>query len=58
MNVLKGHLSFVGPILVLSLSFEQYPSVVKNAIYNVRLYIIGFGLIILRDEETLKTDLI
>jgi len=55
LNVLFGHMSFVGPRPVMPISFNQYPEDVKKVIYNVVPGITGIGSIIFRDEEELIT---
>jgi lipopolysaccharide/colanic/teichoic acid biosynthesis glycosyltransferase len=56
LNVLLGHMSFVGPRPVMQISFEQYPPEVKEVIYNAKPGITGVGSIIFRDEERLITE--
>lgn len=54
-NILFGHMSFVGPRPVMQKSFDGYPDDVKKVIYNVKPGLTGIGSIVFRDEETLIT---
>lgn len=54
-NILFGHMSFVGPRPVMQKSFDGYPEDVKTVIYNVKPGLTGIGSIVFRDEETLIT---
>ncbi len=56
LNVLFGHMSFVGPRPLMPVSFEQYSEETQNVIYNVKPGITGIGSLIFRDEEKLVTD--
>jgi lipopolysaccharide/colanic/teichoic acid biosynthesis glycosyltransferase len=55
LNILIGHMSFVGPRPVMPISFAAYPQEVQNEIYNVKPGLTGIGSIIFRDEEELIT---
>jgi lipopolysaccharide/colanic/teichoic acid biosynthesis glycosyltransferase len=55
LNILFGHMSFVGPRPVMPLSFTAYPENVQEVIYNVSPGLTGIGSIIFRDEEELIT---
>jgi lipopolysaccharide/colanic/teichoic acid biosynthesis glycosyltransferase len=55
LNILFGHMSFVGPRPVMPISFAAYPSDVQEVIYNVSPGLTGIGSIIFRDEEELIT---
>jgi lipopolysaccharide/colanic/teichoic acid biosynthesis glycosyltransferase len=57
LNILFGHMSFVGPRPVMAKSFEAYPDEVKKVIYNVKPGLTGIGSIIFRDEERLITEI-
>lgn len=52
-NILLGHMSFVGPRPLVKKSFDVYPDVVRNNIYNVRPGLTGIGSLVFRDEEML-----
>ena len=54
-NVFMGYNSIVGPSPVMKVSFEAYPDNVMNVIYGVKPALIGFGSILLSDEEELIT---
>ncbi len=54
-NILLGHMSFVGPRPVMRVSFESYPKDVQEVIYNVKPGLTGIGSIIFRDEEEIIT---
>ena len=54
-NILLGHMSFVGPRPVMRVSFESYPKDVQKVIYNVKPGLTGIGSIIFRDEEEIIT---
>lgn len=56
LNILLGHMSFVGPRPVMQKSFDGYPDDVKDVIYNVHPGLTGIGSIVFRDEEKLITD--
>ncbi len=56
LNVLFGHMSFVGPRPLMPVSFEQYSPEVRAVVYNVRPGITGIGSVIFRDEEKMVTD--
>jgi lipopolysaccharide/colanic/teichoic acid biosynthesis glycosyltransferase len=55
LNILFGHMSFVGPRPVMPVSFAAYPENVQEVIYNVPPGLTGIGSIIFRDEEELIT---
>lgn len=57
LNVLFGHMSFVGPRPVMKeQSFDHYPPDVQAVIFNVPPGITGIGSVVFRDEEQLITD--
>jgi lipopolysaccharide/colanic/teichoic acid biosynthesis glycosyltransferase len=55
LNILLGHMSFVGPRPVMPVSFNAYPENVQKVIYNVKPGLTGIGSIIFRDEEQIIT---
>jgi lipopolysaccharide/colanic/teichoic acid biosynthesis glycosyltransferase len=55
-NILFGDMSFVGPRPVMPISFDAYPTNVKEVIYNLKPGLTGIGSIVFRDEETLISD--
>ena len=55
-NIFFGNMSVVGPRPVMKISFEAYPSKIKEVIYNVKPGLTGIGSIIFRDEEELLTN--
>ena len=55
-NIIKGHMSMVGPRPVMQKSFDAYPNKIKKVIYNVKPGLTGIGSIIFRNEETLITN--
>lgn len=57
LNILLGHMSFVGPRPVMPISFAAYPQEVQNEIYNVKPGLSGLGSIVFRDEEALITSI-
>jgi lipopolysaccharide/colanic/teichoic acid biosynthesis glycosyltransferase len=56
LNILLGHMSFVGPRPVMQKSFDAYPPEVQANIYSCKPGLTGIGSIIFRDEETLITQ--
>ena len=55
-NIIIGDMSVVGPRPVMKVSFEAYPSKIKEVIYNVKPGLTGIGSIIFRDEEDLISN--
>jgi lipopolysaccharide/colanic/teichoic acid biosynthesis glycosyltransferase len=55
-NVLRGHMSIVGPRPLLEVSFRLYPSEVQEMIYKNKPGITGIASLIFRDEEKLLSD--
>ena len=55
-NIIIGDMSVVGPRPVMKVSFEAYPSKIKEVIYNVKPGLTGIGSIIFRDEEELISN--
>ena len=49
-------MSFVGPRPVMQKSFDSYPRLIQNNIYNVNPGLTGIGSIVYRDEEKLITQ--
>ena len=52
-NIFKGDMSIVGPRPVMPISFEVYPSNIKESIYNSIPGLTGIGSIVFRDEDVL-----
>ena len=55
-NIFKGDMSIVGPRPVMPISFEVYPSEIRDNIYNSIPGLTGIGSIIFRDEDVLIND--
>ena len=55
-NIFKGDMSIVGPRPVMPISFEVYPSEIRENIYNSIPGLTGIGSIIFRDEDVLIND--
>jgi len=55
-NIFKGDMSIVGPRPVMPISFEVYPSEIRDSIYNSIPGLTGIGSIIFRDEDVLIND--
>ena len=56
LNVLRGHMSIVGPRPLVETTFAPFPEHVKDGIYNVRPGLTGIGSIVFRDEERLFSE--
>jgi lipopolysaccharide/colanic/teichoic acid biosynthesis glycosyltransferase len=56
-NIFKGDMSIVGPRPVMPISFEVYPSNIKESIYNSMPGLTGIGSIVFRDEDVLINDI-
>lgn len=57
-NVLIGHMSWVGPRPLDDLAFSAYPNEIRDCIYNIKPGITGVGSIIFRDEEKWMSEAI
>ena len=55
-NVLKGHMSFVGARPLMKKSFDLYSDEIKAVVYNTPPGITGIGSVIFRDEEKIISD--
>jgi lipopolysaccharide/colanic/teichoic acid biosynthesis glycosyltransferase len=55
-NVLRGHMSIVGPRPLMPVSVALYPPHIKDNIYNAKPGITGIGSLIFRDEEKIISD--
>lgn len=55
-NIFLGHMSFIGPRPVMSVSFNSYPKNIKKIIYDVKPGLSGIGSIIFRDEEKIISE--
>jgi lipopolysaccharide/colanic/teichoic acid biosynthesis glycosyltransferase len=56
-NIFKGDMSIVGPRPVMPISFEVYPSNIKESIYNSIPGLTGIGSIVFRDEDVLINEI-
>ena len=56
LNVLKGDMSLVGPRPLMGKSFVNYPSEIKERIYDSVPGITGIGSVVFRDEEALVSS--
>lgn len=52
-NILKGHISLVGPRPLVTKTFSAYSEEIQSRIYNVKPGLTGIGSIVFRDEESL-----
>jgi lipopolysaccharide/colanic/teichoic acid biosynthesis glycosyltransferase len=55
-NVLLGHMSFVGPRPLVDRTFNAYPEHLRNKVYNSVPGITGAGSVFFRDEEELISN--
>lgn len=55
-NILIGDMSVVGPRPLVDKTFNPYPEIVKQTIYNVKPGLTGIGSVIFRDEEKLISE--
>lgn len=55
-NVLRGDMSIVGPRPLMEVSFNLYPTDVRDKIYLSKPGITGIGSLIFRDEEKILSD--
>jgi len=53
LNVLKGDMSLVGPRPLVDKTFNAYPEVLRNKVYESVPGITGIGSVVFRDEEAL-----
>ncbi len=55
-NVLFGDMSIVGPRPLMEVDFLRYPEDMQKIVYNSKPGITGIGSIVLRDQETLRSN--
>ncbi len=55
-NVLLGHMSIVGPRPLVDRTFNAYPIIIRNQVYNTIPGITGIGSVFFRDEESLISN--
>lgn len=56
LNVLKGDMSMVGPRPLVDATFNAYPDLMKDKIYQSKPGITGIGSVVFRDEESLISN--